>query len=375
VVSGLSNIVEAVGNNVAFNVTLTGIGPFTYRWLHDGMLLPGQTNATLPLTNIQFSSAGNYAAVIGYVGGSLTSSPVSLIVFTPEPPRVIGQWDFNNLDLSATCGADLDYFDGNVSANTFFATADLFGISLIDGHDAIVMQFPGMVGGLPTGGYKMRHGLSGTGGGTNVNQYTLIMDVLYPSISSNQRRTLLQTDPLNADDGEFRVNENNALGVSGSYHGQILPDTWYRIALAVDLVGPGSSPIVAKFINGVKVGQSALPEGRDSHWSLAANPASPWALLFADNDTDAQTGYVSSIQLRQGRLSDAAIAALGGPQATKIPGAICAQSVGGNIVIRWSGSVLESAMDVAGTWNPVPGAAKPYQVPTPLGLRKFYRSR
>src|SRR5262249_52398005 len=168
--------------------------------------------------------------------------------------------------------------------------------------------------------------------------------------------------------------ENNALGVSGVFSGQVNPDTWYRIALAVDLAGPGPNPIVAKFINGTKVGQQVLSEGRDGRWSLSASPAAPYALLFADNDLDLQAGYANSIQLRSGRLSDAAIAALGGPSANKIPGAVSARIEGGKVVIRWSGATLEGAADLAGPWTPIAGATKPFTVPTPLGAMKYYRS-
>ncbi len=370
-----ATITEGVGNSASFSVSLTGIGPFTYQWRRNGGDVPGQTNATLALGNVQLTDAGSYSVVIGYVGGSVTSSPVSLVVFTPEPARVIGQWDFDSPNLVATCGQDLEYSDQNVLVETGFTDSDFLGLPRIGGQAVNVMAFPGMLPGAAMNGYRMRHGLSGTGGGTNVNQYTLIMDVIYPAVSDSQRRTLLQTDPLNANDGEFRVNEGNGLGVSGAYHGTILSNTWYRIALAVDLAGPGPNPIVAKFINGVKVGQHALPEGRDGRFSLAANPDTPWALLFADNDVDVQPGYVSSIQLRAGRLSDAAIAAMGGPQSTKIPGAVCAVATGGNITIRWSGAVLEEANQITGPWNPNAGAAKPYQVPTPLGAARFYRSR
>ena len=60
---------------------------------------------------------------------------------------------------------------------------------------------------------------------------------------------------------------------------------------------------------------------------------------------------------------------------TKIPGAVCTAVAGGNITIRWSGSVLESADDVTGQWEPIAGAAKPYPVPTPLAGQQFYRAR
>ena len=370
-----ANLVEGLGNTATFTVAPAGVGPFTYQWRHNGVNLAGQTNATLALPNIQLASAGSYSAVVGYVGGSVTSSPASLVVFIPEPSRVIGQWDFDNFDVTATCGVDLEYPDQNVLINTGFAESSFFDLPLIGGQTVKVMAFPGAVTGQPMGGYRMWHGLAGNGGGTNVNQYTLIMDVIYPSSANNLRRTLLQTDPYNMTDGDFRIEEANRVGVGGNYHGTILPDTWYRIALAVDLAGPGPNPVVAKFINGIKVGQHTLAEGRDGRWSLSTIPEAPWALLLADNDVDAQPGYLSSVQLRVGRLPDAAIAAMGGPQATKIPGAICVRAAGADLVIRWSGSVLESANQFTGPWNPIAGASKPYTVPTPLGVGKFYRSR
>jgi hypothetical protein len=163
--------------------------------------------------------------------------------------------------------------------------------------------------------------------------------------------------------------------VNGVYQGKILPNTWHRVALAVDLAGPGPNPVVAKFIDGVKVGQQVLPAGRDSRWSLSTRPDAPFALLFAGLATEVQEGYVSSVQFRSGRLSDAAIAAMGGPSSGKIPGAVCALSVSGVPEIRWSGSELLRADSINGPWTPIVGAAKPYPVPSPLGGMKFYRSR
>ena len=366
---------EAVGNSVVFSSTTLGVGPFTYSWRRDGVVLSGQTNATLGLVNLRASDAGNYEVSVGYVGGAITAGPAVLTVVVPPPSTVLGQWDFNSQNLAATCGRDLEFFDEATDLGTGFTDSDFFGIPGLGGQNVNLMAFPGQIGAAFSAGYKMRHGLSGTDGGTNVNQYTLIMDIFYPAASSNARRTLLQTDPNNLTDGSFRIDENNGLGVSGVYSGRIDPDTWYRIALAVDLTGPGPSPIVAKFINGKKVGQQVLTEGRDGRWSLSANPAAPYALILGDNDVDVQPGYVSSIQLRSGRLSDAALTAMGGPGPGKIPGAVCARIETGRPAIRWSGDVLEGADDLTGPWTPVNNATKPYHVPAPLAAKKFYRSR
>jgi hypothetical protein len=368
-------LTEATGNSVAFTVTPAGVGPFTYQWRHNGTVLPGQTQSTLVLLDVKTNDAGAYTAVVGYIGGTVTSHASTLTVFIPPPSVVLGQWDFDGANLAATAGADLEFLDLGTDLATGFADSDQFVLPKIEGQSVNVMAFPGLVGGLSSGGFRMYHRLEGSGGGSNVNQYTLIFDILYPAGSSNVRRTLLQTDPQNVTDGSFRVDENNRVGVDGVYHGLINPDIWYRLALAVDLTGPGPNPIVAKFINGVKVGQQVLSQGRDGRWSLSANPATPYAILFGDNDVDVQPGFVSSIQLRSGRLADAAIAAMGAPSTGKIPGAASASVVGAQIVVRWSGTSLESADDPAGPWSAVAGAIKPYTIPSPLLPKRFYRAK
>jgi hypothetical protein len=133
---------------------------------------------------------------------------------------------------------------------------------------------------------------------------------------------------------------------------------------------------MAKFIDGVKVGQQTLTDGLDGRWSLSTLPDKAWALLFTDDDVGAQRGYVSSIQLRAGRLSDADIARLGRATAGKIPGAIASRREGGNIVIEWSGGVpLQAADDLAGPWADVDGATSPFTVTGAPGEGKFYRPK
>jgi hypothetical protein len=372
---GLTPATDAMGNTVNFSVSLLGVGPYTFQWRRNGADLSGQTGQNLSLSNIQLSAAGDYSVVVGYLGGSVTSAPVALTVFQPAPSRVTLQWDFNDFDESSTCGAAVEYFDDTVRSASFILDTEFLLLPPIGGGVTNVLNVAASSAGAPSGGYKLRHGLTANGGGTNVNQYTLIVDVLYPTGSHNLRRAILQTQTENTDDADFRFDEANGLGVGGVYHGSIQPNTWHRVALAVDLTGPGPNPVVAKFIDGVKVGQQVLPAGRDGRWSLSTRPDAPFALLFAGLGAECQSAYVSSVQLRSGRLSDAAIVALGGPSAGKIPGAACALAVTGDPVIRWSGNTLLRADLLAGPWTPIAEAAKPYSVPTPLGGMKFYRSQ
>jgi hypothetical protein len=127
--------------------------------------------------------------------------------------------------------------------------------------------------------------------------------------------------------------------------------------------------VLTKFIDGIKVGnQTGGLSSVDGRFSLA-----PSALLFADESGDTADTYVSSIQFSNGRRPDAFIAALGGPSASKIPGAITASRQAGSVRIRWTGGVpLQGADVVAGPWTTVTGATSPYTVPG-VGGKRYYR--
>jgi hypothetical protein len=72
-----------VGGNASFSVSATGTPAPTYQWRKDGADLTGQTNATLSLTNVQSTNAGNYTVVVSNAGGIVTSAIATLTVTTP----------------------------------------------------------------------------------------------------------------------------------------------------------------------------------------------------------------------------------------------------------------------------------------------------
>lgn len=354
----------AVGNEITLSVTASGAMPMTFQWRKDGLNISGANAPRLPFTNIQTGDDGSYTVVITNPGGSVTSSvPTTLTVLNPAV-FVTGQWDFKNSNLTATCGQDLQ-FRGDTAASTEFPTM------MIGGQDTTVMQFPACTA---SQGYIMPHGAAPNGGGVSVNQYTLIMDIMFPAADSGDWRALFQTSTANslANEAEFYVSPGNAIGIANEYHGTIQPDTWHRVAFAVDLAASGNQRL-AKFIDGVKVGTQDIG-GLDDRFSL-----DPTAILFTDGYDPAlytQGGFLSSIQFSKGRRSDAYIAALGAPTANRIPGCVRGYIQGGNIFIeRTGGWGLECADEVTGTWSEIVGAANPYQVPGPPGARRFYRPK
>jgi nitrogen fixation protein len=79
IVSPPSNQSAAIGQNVTFAVTVSGSG-LSYQWQKNGANIPGATNPTLVLSNVQSADAGNYSVVITNGGGSIVSPAATLSV-------------------------------------------------------------------------------------------------------------------------------------------------------------------------------------------------------------------------------------------------------------------------------------------------------
>jgi len=237
-------------------------------------------------------------------------------VACPVGANVTGQWDFQSGNLDATVGNALEYLDGPggaTAAGTVFGTAAGLGLPAVAGNaNAGVMGFPAA---SSTMGYVARHGAAANAGGAYVNQYTLILDLLYPASSDGQWRGIYQTSATNTNDGDFFVRGDGGIGISGSYQGDVTPDTWHRVAVSVDL----TTKTMAKYIDGAQVGVqtlSASTGGVDQRWALYPAGGSPdYMLLFTDEDGETAPGFVTSIQFSDAALSANDIAALGGPSA------------------------------------------------------------
>ena len=73
----------APGAGVSFSVGVIGNTPFRYQWYHDGSSIPGETNATLLLLNLQLNSSGRYAVSVTNAYGGVASSNALLSVYQP----------------------------------------------------------------------------------------------------------------------------------------------------------------------------------------------------------------------------------------------------------------------------------------------------
>jgi hypothetical protein len=80
IVSSPTNQTVPMAGTAAFSVNVSGTAPFSYQWSFNGKNISGATNASLTLTNVQFSQAGNYAVCVTNAYGSALSSNALLLV-------------------------------------------------------------------------------------------------------------------------------------------------------------------------------------------------------------------------------------------------------------------------------------------------------
>ena len=291
------------GANAIFRVAVTSDAPVRYQWQRDGVDLPGETGSRLVVRRVSAADAGAYRVVARNGAGAVTSREAALTVKSGLREGLIGQWDFDGGDLTASVGRDLAY-RGDTAEVTTFTTVD------VDGAPAGVMEFPRAT---RTQGYRLFREPGGNGGGNRLNRYTVIFDLFFPASSDRHWRALWQTNPANSDDGQFYVGPHNGLWLSGEgEHGAdlVTPEAWHRLAFVVDV----TAGTVGAFVDGTLAHRYGISSTIDNAYSLGAE-----TLLFTENNNETAAGRVNSVQLYDRPLSDGEIGELGAPMAEGLP--------------------------------------------------------
>ena len=275
------------------------------------------------VNSIQIRSGKMTDAEIVALGGA-SANGIPLVI---PPTKVTGQWDFDRANLAATVGKPLSYFDGAggvTETGTQFGLCSDFSLPLIDGQNAKIMRVPGDL--VREVGYVMDHGIKPNGGGTRVNQFTLVMDILVAPSGPGAASLLQVSSSNNTDDGDLFWQGNNfGQGTDGYLGtGQFTAGTWHRVTAAYDEAA--TPPVVTKYVDGIKQHDWTANQGLDA----VRRTLQPTAILFGDGDQDERREmFVNSIQIREGKLSDAEIYQLGKPQAGGIPVSVPLSPVSG----------------------------------------------
>jgi hypothetical protein len=190
---------------------------------------------------------------------------------------------------------------------------------------------------------------------------------------------------VNTGDGDLFWQGSN-FGQGGNGYGGtgiFLPGEWHRIAIAYDEAATPAHAL--KYVDGIFQQDWTAGHALDNDRRSLA----PTAILFADGDGDNERRrmWVNSVQIRAGALSQAELAALGGPSASGIPVIIALPSagaprltitrVGNDVRVSWPANVtgyrLEGTSDLnSGNWSEVASVANCALVPI-SGPARFFR--
>jgi hypothetical protein len=170
----------------------------------------------------------------------------------------------------------------------------------------------------------------GTGGGSRVNEWTILMDIMVPTSSKGQWVSLYQTNPANTNDGDFFVrNTDGALGVAATGYSanKISYDSWLRVVVSVD-----NPDFYRIYVDGVQWLEGKV-QAIDGRFSL-----DPTLLIFADEDGEDYPKYCSTLAMWNRPLTGAEIASMGNAYTVIVP-EHCVEITesGGNTAVKEGG--------------------------------------
>ena len=128
------SVTVTAGEAIEFRVTASGTSPLSYQWRHNNQPITGATSATLQLSSVSASDAGEYTAVISNTAGSVTSAAAVLEVDSDTcitaPSGLVGWWTGDGTvadaagDRPGTLMNGAGYAAGNVGEGFVFDGVD-----------------------------------------------------------------------------------------------------------------------------------------------------------------------------------------------------------------------------------------------------------
>jgi hypothetical protein len=97
--------IVTVSNQFILPVGVTGIGPFAYQWLKDGVMLPGAVFSNYTNNCAQYTDAGQYSVLVANSYGAVQSQSAIVLVL-PTQPLIIPKNDGTPIILQLVMNQD-----------------------------------------------------------------------------------------------------------------------------------------------------------------------------------------------------------------------------------------------------------------------------
>lgn len=226
---------------------------------------------------------------------------------------------FDSLTPTVTGPGSIAY-RGTTQSTVSVGTVSSFGLNAMLGGDPTVMSIPAFTS---SQGFKFNTGVSsGNGGGTYINQYTMVFDMYWTSNPASGYESLFNSDGNNNTDGDFFRRSSGTIGIgtaSPAYFGNAALNQWNRVAFTVTNIS-ATQTTIGVYLNGTFLGNSTQTGGTDGRFSLYTGASSSQTILFGDNNGETGAGYVAQFMFYGSALSASAISELGG--VSYVPSAI-----------------------------------------------------
>ena len=233
-------------------------------------------------------------------------------------------WNFDANDLSIAPGSanGAMNYRGNTQALTFFESTG-GTVPHINGQTAKFLRhdaWPSAGANDNSLGYDLTFADSPpNGGGEFINQYTLLIDILVPAPLDYV--PIFQTNTDNGNDADWYIAPDGSFGIGDLGYtetGLIETGTWHRLGFTADL---GAND-VRYYLDGAHVFTTSAVDLLDGRFALFSNAdVGPDMILFNegdDSDNYTHAALYNSVGFIDRTLSDAEMAAFGGPSAAGI---------------------------------------------------------
>ena len=353
-----------VGDDVIF----TALANMTsaYQWRFNGNDLPGSTNTSLPLTNVQPANAGTYTIVASNASfGAITSTPPAILTINPRPSLAASLVARYNFDAAPVNNVIVDSAPGskhpgtNLLATWVASVAGRSGvmqfISADPGTQIVVPPHPDFNSSKGAIAFWMK-----SAGNDLPGQFAAI---LFDRRTDSGEVITMQDDGtlfVQTYSHYFHVNQFATTNT-------VNDDQWHHVAFVYD---QGVNGIIRIYVDG----QLAASNPNLGSWSW--DPAEEIELGKSyDTFWERLNGELDDVQFYNRTLSAAEVV-----QAMNLGPSITFSRAGNQLTLSWgqSGFVLEqnsSLTDPAG-WSPVAGgSSSPVTVTISAGGSAFYRLR
>ncbi len=207
----------------------------------------------------------------------------------------VSLWEFDNIadPLAATLGTDLELRGNPGSTAGAGSYTTMTGITVGDGAVSIG----------PGSHFRAEHGIAPNGGGSYVNEWTILVDFKYPTLGWI---SFFNTNQGNTNDGDCFVRGGGgvpgSIGLSATGYGTeaTATETWYRLVVSVD-----NDDFYRIYLDGVLYHEGTV-QAVDGRFSL-----DPVINLFADENGEDLEIHVSAAAMWDVPLTEEEAAGLG----------------------------------------------------------------